>query len=115
MISFLRCDLLKLDKMFSDDDEIISMNPNGDPDSVDVWYRPNGRAELRNAATEAASEAEQPQQPLCASGQAKLPSFKDVKEYISNCTDVKDFSRNFAEGLRLCYLAIKELGNFTKR
>jgi len=55
--------------------------------------------------------------PLCASGDAKLPSFKEIKDYISKDTNVpvSEFSRDFLEGLRLCFFTIEKLGNFTKR
>jgi hypothetical protein len=70
-------------------------------------------AKIVNAATEAEHDAEQPQQPFCASGDDKLPSF-DVL-FVEFCR-INNFVMRDTDDLELFYnFLLEKLGNFTKR
>ena len=73
----------------------------------------------RRVGTEAITQSEQPQQPLCADGASpKLPSFNEVEIYVrKNSAACDPDIRNievFAAKITYDYL-LEKLGNFTKR
>lgn len=74
---------------------------------------------LKECASQSSESPAIPQQPLCAAGQAKLPSSEIMEEIIATLKHARVFissrEKMHPAGIELYDSLLEKLGNFTKR